>query len=131
MSDQPNLLTRVVNIYKDPFDVYIGRPGRRQESIYGNPYMISTGQNREAVISWFEDDLLTSTEPRFAEMRRHLHMLRGKTLGCFCAPSACHGDVLAWHAENLLPGEALPLGGKVARMTRPVPRKATAGSPAP
>jgi len=29
--------------------------------------------------------------------------LRGRRLGCFCAPQACHGDVLARLADALPP----------------------------
>jgi hypothetical protein len=27
--------------------------------------------------------------------------LKGKTLGCFCKPLACHGDVLAYIADSI------------------------------
>ena len=127
---QEDVSTRVVNIYKDPFDIYIGRPGRGRHSIYGNPYAISAGQNRSTVIAWFEDDLLTSVDARFAEIRRNLHTLKGKVLGCYCAPADCHGHVLAWHAESLEPGEVLPLGGKFPRLTQPTPRMTGAKVPA-
>jgi hypothetical protein len=30
--------------------------------------------------------------------------LRGKVLGCFCKPKACHGDVLARIAEEEIDG---------------------------
>ena len=30
----------------------------------------------------------------------HLHILKGKTLGCFCNPKPCHGDVLAELADK-------------------------------
>jgi hypothetical protein len=29
-----------------------------------------------------------------------LHEIRGQRLGCFCAPLACHGDVLAELADG-------------------------------
>lgn len=31
-----------------------------------------------------------------------LHELKGKTLGCFCSPLACHGDVLVELVNQLL-----------------------------
>jgi hypothetical protein len=37
------------------------------------------------------------------ELVAALAELAGKTLGCWCAPRACHGDVLA-RLANALPG---------------------------
>lgn len=36
---------------------------------------------------------------RQPDLMGDLHELKGKTLGCWCAPLACHGDVLAELAE--------------------------------
>jgi hypothetical protein len=36
-----------------------------------------------------------------AEFKRRIHELKGKTLGCFCKPEACHGDVIAEYLNNL------------------------------
>ena len=75
---------RVVNIRTDKYDLYIGRP-----SVWGNPFVIGRDGDRDEVIklykSWIlcQDDLLD-----------RLPELIGKTLGCFCKPEACHGDVL-------------------------------------
>jgi len=33
------------------------------------------------------------------EFRERVLALRGKTLGCFCKPRACHGDVIANYLE--------------------------------
>lgn len=30
-----------------------------------------------------------------------IHTLRGKTLGCFCFPKPCHGDILAAYANSV------------------------------
>ena len=63
--------------------VYIGRPSK-----WGNPFLIGRDGSREDVIGKFENYLLTS------ELFDQLDELRGKNLVCFCAPLACHGDVL-------------------------------------
>jgi hypothetical protein len=65
--------------------VYIGRP-----SIWGNPFAIGRDGTREQVIAKFRV-YVDSTLGMSANAKR---LLRGKVLGCWCAPKACHGDVL-------------------------------------
>lgn len=81
-------MTKVVNKYKEPFDVYIGRG-----SVFGNPYSIGEHGSREEVIALFKTYLWgrMNTSPSFCGK---LMELEGKTLGCFCKPQACHGDVI-------------------------------------
>lgn len=76
--------TKVVNKYKEPYDVYIGRGSK-----WGNPYPITANQDRKTVIQAYKKYLLNSPE-----LLKDLHELKGKTLGCFCKPKPCHGDVL-------------------------------------
>jgi hypothetical protein len=76
----------VVHCKRAPYDVYIGRP-----SIWGNPFHIGRDGLREDVIKLYEEWL----SHRVSLMRRAKRELRGKVLGCFCAPLACHGDILA------------------------------------
>lgn len=66
--------TTVVNKRRENYDIYIGRP-----SIWGNPFVIGKDGTRE--------------------LMNRIHELKGKKLGCFCAPLACHGDVLAIIAD--------------------------------
>ena len=75
---------RVVHHKKEAYDIYIGRPG-----IWGNPYILWRDGDRETVIAKYETWL--KTQP---ELMRKLPELRGKVLGCWCAPAACHGDIL-------------------------------------
>jgi hypothetical protein len=86
-----NRETRVVNCKREPCDVYIGRPSK-----WGNPFKIGIDGSRQDVIRkyriWILDNTLLNKQIR-AE-------LRGKTLGCWCRPDACHGDVLAELADN-------------------------------
>jgi hypothetical protein len=74
----------VVYCKRDPFDAYIGRPGK-----WGNPFVIGKDGDRAAVIAQYEAWLI-----RQPALMAALPDLRGKILGCWCAPAACHGDVL-------------------------------------
>jgi hypothetical protein len=79
----------VVHCKRSPHDVYVGRPGP-----FGNPFPLSKGASldeRLACVERFRAYVMTQPE-LLARIRREL---RGKTLGCWCAPQACHGDVLA------------------------------------
>lgn len=92
-------LTRVVHVNdRGGFDVYIGRAVRRrgfEGSKWGNPFPLAMG-TREQVIEAFRQHLLASPDLLAA-----LPELRGKRLGCWCKPQACHGDVLAEMADAL------------------------------
>lgn len=80
----------VVHCKKDRFDVYIGRPGK-----WGNPFVIGRDGTREEVIAKYEAWI--KQQPA---LMSSLHELKGKVLGCWCAPCACHGDVLSRLAES-------------------------------
>ena len=75
----------VVHCKKSKFDVYIGRPSK-----WGNPFNIGVDGTRADVISKYESYLLS--HPNLIEDARI--ELKGKILGCWCSPLACHGDVL-------------------------------------
>jgi hypothetical protein len=77
---------RVVHCKREAYDVYVGR-GRG--SRWGNPFKAGRDGTREEVIAKYEQWLLTQPELIAA-----LPELRGKVLGCWCAPKACHADVL-------------------------------------
>ena len=72
------------------FDVYIGRP-----SVWGNPFEIGRDGTREQVIARYR--AWVRTQP---DLMARLPELRGKTLGCWCAPHACHGEILLELAER-------------------------------
>lgn len=83
----------VVNRHDDPdYDYYIGRG-----TIWGNDFVMQKGDNRGDIIHAYDDWI---HHPAQAELRAQLYKLRGRRLGCSCAPSACHGDVLARMANN-------------------------------
>lgn len=83
---------RVVHCKREAYDVYIGRPSK-----WGNPFEIGRDGSRAEVIAKYEAWLLESLQ--FPEHGLDLSELRGKVLGCWCAPKACHGDVL-WELAN-------------------------------
>jgi hypothetical protein len=95
-------LTRVVNLRKEPFDVYIGRPGQGEAGPFGNP--IRAGEScpecREfhafpgATLECFERYFLRRVAADLP-FREQVMALKGKTLGCFCTPpNPCHGQVI-------------------------------------
>ena len=75
----------VVHCKKAPYDVYIGRPSK-----WGNPFVIGKHGTRDEVIQRYREWLMSQPE-LLAEVKT----LKGKVLGCYCAPAACHGDFLA------------------------------------
>jgi len=77
--------TTVVHCKKAPFDIYIGRPSK-----WGNPFIIGKDGTREEVIEKYLEYILGNDKLMAA-----LPELKGKRLGCWCKPLACHGDVLA------------------------------------
>lgn len=83
--------TRVVHCKKEPYDVYIGRPGP-----WGNPFTIPDHGDRATVIAKYRAFLMCNPM-----LLGRLEELRGKTLGCYCKPDACHGDVLVELLEEV------------------------------
>jgi hypothetical protein len=80
--------TKLVNQRNSPCDVDIGRP-----SIFGNPFRIGRDGTRMEVIQKYRDyfHARIQYDDRF---RLAVEELRGKTLGCYCSPLPCHGDVI-------------------------------------
>ncbi len=78
----------VVHCRKQKFDILIDR-----RTIWGNPFIIGIDGTREDVIAKHKDWFYNSTEA--AHLRSKVHELKGKILGCWCAPLSCHGDTLA------------------------------------
>jgi hypothetical protein len=91
---ETTMQTVVVNIYKEDFDVYIGRAGRGQDGYFGNPFRIGHGISREDAVKRFQRYFADRIE-RDSEFKQRVLALHGKRLGCFCKPKACHGDVIA------------------------------------
>jgi hypothetical protein len=65
--------------------VYVGRPSK-----WGNPFRLTKGVDRARVIARYRGWLFA--QPALvADVKREL---RGKDLVCWCAPLACHADIL-------------------------------------
>ena len=87
--------TIIVHCKKDEYDIYIGRPSK-----WGNPFSVGIDGNRKEVIEkyyyWLKGMIEAPKHhnwykrPKISEIEE----LRGKRLGCFCKPKACHGDIL-------------------------------------
>lgn len=77
-----NLIT-----WADDAGLYV-RIDRRTE--WGNPFEIPDDGDRETVVASYRDHYL----PHKPGLLSKLDGLRGKVLACWCAPEACHGDVL-------------------------------------
>lgn len=75
---------RIVHCKREPFDIYIGRPGK-----WGNPFVIGKDGTREEVITKYREYVLKNPH-----LLSSLHELEGKILGCWCYPKPCHGEVL-------------------------------------
>ena len=86
--------TVVVNIKKEPFDVYIGRAGRGEDGYFGNPFRIGNGMGRDDAVNAYRKYFADRIE-KDSEFKRRVLALKAKRLGCFCKPNACHGDVIA------------------------------------
>jgi hypothetical protein len=80
----------VVHCKRTQHDVYIGRPSK-----WGNPFVIGRDGTRDEVIEKFRQYGLRKGLDKTAKTE-----LRGKVLGCWCSPAACHGDVLAEWANS-------------------------------
>jgi len=97
-------MTKVVNLKKDIYDVYIGRG-----SIFGNPYThLPLGKtkagvqvkNRNEAIEKYREYFYNRIE-KDQEFLDAVLRLKDKILGCYCAPNACHGNVIAEFLDKL------------------------------
>ena len=87
-------MAKVVNKYREAYDTYIGRGSK-----WGNPFThIASGTKAQYVVANREEAIAAYrewiTQGNGKHLLNDLHELQGKTLGCFCKPQACHGDVL-------------------------------------
>lgn len=74
-------------------DIYIGRKvtmggWNLKESKWSNPFSVKE-YGREGAIKKYEDYILSR-----GDLIHSLPELKGKVLGCWCKPEACHGDIL-------------------------------------
>jgi hypothetical protein len=86
---------RVVHCKREPHHVYIGRnPRRMAPSKWGNRFVVGVHGQRGECIALHKRELRERGQREFDLLMAELDELRGRVLGCWCAPRACHGDVL-------------------------------------
>ena len=71
---------------------------------FGNPFRLEEDggeytreQSVEEYREWFKNKI--QTDPEFREA---VKQLRGETLGCWCKPKKCHGDVILEYLRGRL-----------------------------
>ncbi len=94
-------MCNVVHCKKSKYDIYIGRPSK-----WGNPFTHKANTKAEFILPTREESIeaykewITKGEGK--HLLNDLHELKGKTLGCWCAPQNCHGNVLADLVNELI-----------------------------
>jgi Domain of unknown function (DUF4326) len=93
----PNLVR-----WAEDADLFV-RIDRRTD--WGNPFEMPGDGDRETVIRNYAEHYL----PHKPSLLKRLEELRGKALGCWCAPEPCHGDILDAFArgEGFTPGDPI------------------------
>lgn len=85
----------------NPNNIYIGRKGcvfingnryPEKDSIWHNPFKINTYESRELVLKKYR--IYITNKIKDENLYDELMKLDGKTLGCWCKPEGCHGDIL-------------------------------------
>lgn len=78
----------VLNKYKHGIpagSVYVGRPSK-----FGNPFKVEKPSDRGVMVEKFREWIYTQPE-LIAAIKKEL---KGRYLVCWCAPKACHADIL-------------------------------------
>lgn len=71
-----------------------------RRSMFGNPYIIYKKGDRSTVILMYKNYFYKRIK-KDKEFKKAVENLRGKTLGCWCTPLPCHGDVIIEYLEGL------------------------------
>jgi Domain of unknown function (DUF4326) len=69
-------------------------PVEGEDGYFGNPFRMGNRISREQAVKSFQK-YFTERIEKDSEFKRRVLALKGKRLGCFCKPKACHGDVIA------------------------------------
>lgn len=94
-------MVKVVNLRREAYDVYMGRPGKGQEGPYGNPYIVGIHGERGECVDLFEQMFISDTPEGIAYRARVDKGIKpNDRLGCFCAPKRCHADIVAKYVNN-------------------------------
>jgi hypothetical protein len=111
--------TKVVNIYHEKYDVYMGRPGKGMEGPFGSPIRIGyrcpecqkVHKEKGDTIPCFTKNFYhrLETSPIY---RNSILGLKGLILGCFCRPRngfqgkvMCHAQIIAGYLDGIPPDQ--------------------------
>lgn len=83
--------TTTVDMRVSDYDIRIDRASK-----WGNPFHVGKDGDRDEVIRKYRE--WVTKQP---ELMEDIPKLQGKRLGCWCAPEACHGDVLVELADGV------------------------------
>jgi hypothetical protein len=85
----------------NPNNIYIGRQSHYVKgtfnSIWANPYPVKT-YGRDECLRKYKDYIVATPE-----LMKRLPELQGKTLGCWCSPEPCHGNILLELLKAMIP----------------------------
>ena len=94
-------MAKCVNLRVSEYSVYIGRAGKGQDGDFGSPIVMhkpcpecnQIHRTNESTLLCYRKYVVrrVNTDSQFREKVKNL---KNETLGCFCKPKACHGDVL-------------------------------------
>ena len=84
-------MIKVVHCRQAKYDVLIDRTTK-----WGNPFIVGKYGTRAQCIKKFEEYLIHNER-----LMESLHELKDKTLGCWCHPKPCHGDILKKYTDRL------------------------------
>lgn len=92
--------TKWANVYKNKYDVYMGRAGRGHDGYFGNPIKLKKGDAPGSTLEEYERYFLNRMLNDI-EFKEKVLSLKGKTLGCFCkSQETCHVGVIIKYLEN-------------------------------
>ena len=101
-----NYETNINDWLKSDENVYVGRWSKKVANLqrvakrgnpykWGNPYKITQKQSRQEVVTLYREYILSTYN-----LSKSVTELRGKVLGCWCAPNPCHAEILHQLAGN-------------------------------
>lgn len=85
-----------------PDYAYIGRENPTygfERSKLHNPFKVGEDGTRQEVIDKYREYFYVRLDDD-PEFREAVENLRGKTLGCWCTPKSCHGDVIVEYLDT-------------------------------
>jgi len=94
-------MAKCVNLRVSKYSIYIGRAGKGKDGYFGSPIVMhkpcpecgKIHRTNESTLLCYRKYVVrrVNTDSQFREKVKNL---KNETLGCFCKPKACHGDVL-------------------------------------